>query len=415
MIFNVPKGKQRRAILGCDRRLNIFDGSVRSGKTVGSVISWLDYLDTGPPGPLLMIGKTERTLTRNVLHPIAELVGSGDYNLRSGAGECSIFGRRVMLVGANDERSEQKIRGLTLAGAYGDEVTTWPESFFTMLLSRLSLADARFFGTTNPDSPMHWLMTGYLQREEELSLRRWHFTLDDNPNLDPAFVAAIKQEYRGLWYRRFILGEWCVAEGAVYDMLDFGVNVVQQMPELVRHWVGIDYGTSNPTVFLMLSQGVDGRMYFHHEYRWDPARTGRQKTDPELSRDYRVWAEERLRENKVAPERVFYDPSAASFGLQLYRDDVKRLAPADNAVLEGIRNVSGLLGSGVLAFHEPTTRDCLAEMTSYAWDTKAQQKGEDKPIKVKDHGPDSVRYSVRGAWAVCRRVLSEWLLKQRRN
>src|SRR5690625_4830861 len=129
----LPKGKQRHSILESDARLNIWHGSVRSGKTIGSIIRWLDFVANGPPGELLMVGKTERTLKRNILDPIAEMLDEDEYRLVSGSGELWLFGRRIYLAGANDERSEGKIRGITLVGAYGDELTLWPESFFTMM------------------------------------------------------------------------------------------------------------------------------------------------------------------------------------------------------------------------------------------------------------------------------------------
>src|SRR5690606_31029182 len=132
-----------------------------------------------PPGELIMEGKTERTLKRNIIDVLEQMVGSRYFKYNLGSGEATLFGRRIYLVGANDMRSEGKIRGLTLAGAYGDEITLWPESFFTMLLSRLSVSGAKFIGTTTPDSPYHWLMKNYLERAGELDLKSWHFSLED--------------------------------------------------------------------------------------------------------------------------------------------------------------------------------------------------------------------------------------------
>src|SRR5512137_2397156 len=149
---------QRKSILEANARLNLWEGSVRSGKTVASILAWLIYtVKYAPPGNLLMAGKTERTLRRNILDVIAEIVPPTDYHLNAGTGELTLYGRKIYLVGANDERSESKIRGVSLAGAYCDELTLFPESFFQMLLSRLSLKGARLFGTTNPDGPAHWL------------------------------------------------------------------------------------------------------------------------------------------------------------------------------------------------------------------------------------------------------------------
>src|SRR5690606_9525321 len=247
--------KQLDVIANSTARMNILDGSVRSGKTIASLVAWIMFVSEASPGELLMAGKTERTLKRNILDVLEQMVGSRYFKYNLGAGEATLFGRRIYLVGANDLRSEGKIRGLTLAGAYGDEIALWPDSFFTMLLSRLSVPGARFIGTTNPDSPYHWLKTSYLDRAGELGLRRWHFSLEDNPNLDPAYVEALKKEYVGLWYKRFILGLWVQAEGAVYDMWDDEIYAVDEVPsQFTRYYVGVDYGTSNPTVFLLVGQ-----------------------------------------------------------------------------------------------------------------------------------------------------------------
>jgi len=401
MTLALPTGKQRRSILEANGRLNIWHGSVRSGKTVASVIRWLDFVAHGPPGELLMVGKTERTLKRNILDPIAELLDGDEFRLLSGKGEAYIFGRRVYLAGANDERAEGKIRGLTLVGAYGDEITLWPESFFTMLLSRLSLPGAKFFGTTNPDSPFHWLKRDYLDRAHELDLRHWSFSLDDNPNLDPAYVESLKREYTGLWYKRFILGQWVLAEGVVYDMFDPDKHVVKALPPIQHYYVGIDYGTTNPTVFLLVGVGQDGVLYVCREWRWDSEAKGRRLTDAQLSAELQRWL------GTVRPQRIWIDPSAASFIAQLRHDGI-RTWPADNAVIDGIQDVSTLLGAGRLKIHESCT-GLIEEMGTYVWDEKAQARGEDKPLKQNDHGCDALRYAVRGL----RRVWRPWIVAEK--
>lgn len=394
-----PSPKQRVSMLQSTRRLNIWDGAVRASKTVASLIRWLRYVDVGPPGELMMMAKTERTLLRNVLHPIVELLEPGEFRINLGAGEAELWGRRIYLAGANDERSETKIRGVTLAGAYGDELTTWPESVFRMLLSRLSVTGAQFFGTTNPDAKGHWLNRGFLARAGELDLARFHFTIDDNPFLDPAFVANLKSEYTGLWYQRFILGEWVVAEGAVYDMLDEDVHLVDELPELVDHWVGIDEGTTNPTVFLMLSLGVDGCLYAHSEWR------GRGKSPVAYSRALRTWLAARREEGRE-PRWIYVDPAAAHLREQFRADGITNVAAASNTVLRGIAGTSSLFAVRRLKLHRPTTAATWDELTGYVWDAKKQAKGEDAPLKVDDHGPDALRYAVRGSRSTWRRWLT---------
>lgn len=394
MAFEPLIGKQATSYANSDARLNIWHGSVRSSKTVTSIYRWLNYVNLeAPPGDLLMTGKTLTTLKRNILTPMSEITGE-DYTL--GGKEIQILGRRVQIEGANDERSEGKVRGMTIAGHYGDELTLWPESYFKMGLSRMSVEESKFFGTTNPDSPYHWLKKDYLDRESELNLKSFHFQLEDNPYISQSFVNDLKKEYTGLWHRRFINGAWVIAEGAIYDMFlddnsaESHVVNSDDIPwdNLIRYWIGIDYGTTNPTVFLLLGQAKDGTIYILREYRWDSKAKGKQKSDEEQAQAFLDWA------GKVAYKNIYLDPSAVSFGLALQNKGVKRVVKADNTVLDGIRNVSTLLSAGLLKIN----RDCeglIKEMSSYSWDTKAEEKGEDKPIKKDDHGPDALRYPVR--------------------
>ena len=380
-------------------RLNIWEGAVRSSKTICSIVRWLEFIATAPAGNLLMIGKTERTLRRNILDPIRDIVGKRNFRSNYGNGEVWICGRHIYLAGANDERAEGKIRGMTLVGAYGDELTLWPESFFAMLLSRLSVKGAKFFGTTNPDSPHHWLMKNYLKRGS-LNLKCFHFDLDDNLSLDEQYKTELKKEYTGLWFKRYILGLWVVAEGAIYDCFDESIHVVPRakLPRMRRYWVTCDYGTTNPSVFLLCGEGEDKKFYIVSEWRYDSSQHhGRQMTDAQQSKALRQWlASYRDKENRaIKPKWVFVDPSAASFKVQLFHDGVRGVVDADNAVLDGIRRTSSLIGVGRLLI----CADCVGlneEIMGYVWNPKAAKNGEDEPLKQADHGPDAVRYFVNG-------------------
>lgn len=381
--------KQLDVIANSTARMNILDGSVRSGKTIASLVAWIMFVSEASPGELLMVGKTERTLKRNILDVLEQMVGPRYFRYNLGAGEATLFGRRIYLVGANDLRSEGKIRGLTLAGAYGDEITLWPESFFTMLLSRLSVPGARFIGTTNPDSPYHWLMQHYLRRASELDLKRWHFRLEDNPNLDPKYVEALKREYTGLWYKRYIQGLWVQAEGAVYDMWDENIHVVDTLPSYFdRYYVGVDYGTNNPTVFLLVGKYQD-KFYVIDEYYWDSSSKGRQKTDVEYSKDLQEFIR-----NYPSINGIIVDPSATSFIVQLRRDRVGPIYQANNEVLDGIREVSILLSQKRLFVYGQKCPNLCREFTTYVWDARAQKRGEDKPLKQYDHALDALRYVI---------------------
>ena len=380
------------------KRLNFWEGSVRSGKTVSSLCRWIEYIVTGPPGDLLMIGKTERTLKRNVLDPLSDMVGEANFRYNRGTGECYVFNRRIYIIGASDARSEGKIRGMTVAGAYGDEVTLWPEEMFKQLLARMSVKGAMFFGTTNPDSPSHWLYINYLLRIIEGELTNgivFSFCLDDNDTLDPDYVSALKLEYTGLWYKRFIDGLWVVAEGSIYaEQWDEEKNtyISSDRPERIfqdfRRYIPMDYGTTNPMVFLDCY--YDGRtIWIDNEYYYDSKVKMAQKTDGQ----YADALEEFIKEQGEQFPRELLDPSAASFKAEL-RKRGHRVTEADNNVLDGIRMVASMIANGVIKVNKDKCPNFLKEIGAYVWDDKARLNGEDKPLKQNDHAMDAIRYLV---------------------
>src|SRR5690606_7810289 len=140
-------------------------------------------------------------------------------------------------------------------------------------------------------------------------------------------------------------------------------HVVKTLPPMRRYWVGVDYGTTNPTVFLLVGEGADDCLYVCREWRWDSRAKERRLTDAELSAEYQRWI------GNVTPYRVFIDPAAASFIVQMRKDGVRGIAPADNAVRDGIQDVSTLLGAGRLRIHESCT-GLIEEMGTYVWDAK---------------------------------------------
>lgn len=395
----VMSDAQINSLTDSTARINIWHGSVRSSKTIMSIIRWLEYIKSAPKGKLLMIGKTERTLKRNILDVIEEIVGQSNYHFSSGKGEVRIFDRVIDIVGANDERSENKIRGTTLAGAYGDELTLWPESFFKMLMTRLSIKGSMFFGTTNPDSPYHWLKTDYLDREHELNMASFHFTLQDNPALDPDYIADLEKEYSGLWYKRFIEGLWVMAEGVIYDMFNNDKHVVSEedlpvnVMEFDRYYVPIDYGTANPTTFLMIGERTnhngEWESYVLKEYYYDGRREQVQKTDSEYADDLIEFI------GDIPVEHIYVDPSAKSFITELKkRNEIRAsIMEAVNDVVDGIREVGKRLKNNLLFVMESCT-NILREFNSYVWDPKSQKVGEDKPMKDNDHCLDALRYYV---------------------
>lgn len=407
--LQVISAKQLTFLRHSTTRVNILDGSIRSGKTIISLLRWIIYIARAPlGGELVMIGRTRDAVWRNCIGPLqnSALFGAiaaqvvGNY----GAPTVRILGRVVHILGASDAKAEKVIRGMTVAGAYVDEITVIPEEFFTQLLGRMSVPKAKLFATTNPDNPAHWLKTKFLDRIERLAdWSSWHFTLDDNPSLTEEYKASVRQEFTGLWYRRFILGEWVAAEGAVFPMWDPLKHVIPwaTLPRMERLLAcGIDYGTNNPTAALLLglSREYDDhgnvssrRLYLVDE--WGVPK-GHASTDAALSTGLRAWLNRRhLNNQDLDPDNIIVDPSAASFKTQLWEDGIRNLVNADNDVEYGLKTMASLLGNTQLLISDRCT-GFINEVTGYSWDEKQAAKGKDAPVKVADHYMDAARYAI---------------------
>lgn len=397
-------------------QLAVWTGAVAAGKTIASLIAFLIAVDLAPQsGLIVMCGWTLQSIERNLIEPLQDERIFGDFAAQvhhtAGSSTAVIFDRAVHLIGASDSRAEARIRGATIVLAYMDEVTLMPEAFWIMMLSRLRTAGSRLLGTTNPANPRHWLKEKFIDRAAEVGMRTWHFTLDDNPYLSPEFVARLKRQYTGLWYKRFILGRWVAAEGAVFDMFDPDRHIVDVLP-VMKRWigVGIDHGVVNPFAAEVLGLGIDRKLYFVAEWYWDSKVRQRQLADVQYSAKLReFFASVRHPGSQlygIRPERVVVDPSAAGFIRQLHLDrhlfdGGVNVMGADNAVLDGILLMSSLLTTGRLLAHS-SCANLADQFQSYSWDPKAAAAGEDKPKKENDHAIDGARYVTKTTHQVWR-------------
>ena len=370
------------------KRINLLEGSVRSGKTWASLVLWAFWVATMPKGgSYLMVAKTLTSLRRNCLDLLSDLVGKANFDYSLSRKEGHLFGRLVYLEGVNDARAESKIRGMTLQGAYCDELTLFTEDFFSMLLSRLSEPKAKLIATTNPDSPNHWLMEKYIRRKDDLDMLVQKFLIDDNPFLDAEYINNLKREYSGVFYDRFILGLWVMAEGRIYDMFDRSKHLAEDAGrEYTAYYVSMDYGTQNPTAMLLWGKCEDV-WYVIDEYYYSGREKKRQKTDEEYYNDLvNLVVDRRIR-------AVVIDPSAASMIACIKKHGRYSVISADNEVLEGIRNTATAIQNGKILICK-CCENTIRELESYVWDEKASARGEDKPLKENDHCADALRYFV---------------------
>ena len=419
----VPFSKKQKKVLSWwlhptfkDYDAIIADGSIRSGKTLVMSISFVMWsMSTFKSKNLGMCGKTVGSFKRNVwvlLKTILQLrgykirklsdVGDNAYAIRKGPVENYYY-----IFGGRDERSQDIIQGFTAAGFLFDEVVLMPKSFVMQAIGRCSETGAKLWFNCNPDSPYHWFKLEWIDMAKEKKALHINFLLDDNPSLTEDVKDKYKRRFVGLFYQRFILGLWVLAEGIIYSMFD-RTMILNKLPpgvKINRHWVSIDYGQSNATVFIHIGMGSDNRLYILNEYYHEGRTTHIQKSPAKYSKDYFKWLEElgvhevndagMLIKYPLRPESIYIDPSAKGFMLQLFEDGEKRIRQADNEVKRGIELVSSIIDNDmfrVLAHCKHT----INELSSYCWDPKAQERGEDKPIKQNDHCMDALRYCVNG-------------------
>ena len=372
----------------CKKEAIVCDGAVRSGKTMAMGLSFFLWAMSGFQGQRFGIcGKTIASLRRNVLAEILpRLEGLGaTWKERRTENLVTVrfLGRenQFYIFGGRDESSASLIQGITFAGILLDEVALMPRSFVEQACARCSVAGSRLWFNCNPAGPGHWFYQTWILEAEKRNCLRLHFTMEDNPSLTPAIRERYERLYTGVFYRRFIQGQWAQAEGRVYDF--FEPEMVRPVPEgpFDRWYVSCDYGTVNPT-----SMGLWGRCggvwYRVKEFYFSSRRAQRQMTDEEYAAALQNLAGER----SIAA--VIVDPSAASF-IEVLRRKGWRVRKADNDVLSGIRLTSDCLKTGKIVICEGCA-DILREMDEYVWDLSSGNR--DRVKKEHDHAMDDMRY-----------------------
>ena len=373
----------------------ICDGAVRSGKTLCMGLSFVCWAMSQFRGAqFAFCGKSVVSLRRNLLNELTPLLGELGFACREKRSENLLAIRRgnlenrFYLMGGKDEGSAAFIQGVTLAGVLLDEAALMPRSFVEQAIARCSVADSRLWFNCNPENPQHWFYREWILKARERRALYLHFTMEDNPALTPRIRARYRSAYSGIFYRRFVLGEWTAAQGRVYDFFDRERDSVPVPAGPFREWrISVDYGTANPASFGLW--GRQGETWYRvGEYYYDSRREGRQKTDAEY-----VWELRQLAGDREIG-RVIVDPSAASF-IEALRREGFRVVRADNDVADGIRVTADLLKRRQIVICD-TCADCLREMETYCWDDKGQR---DAPKKEQDHAMDDLRYFAMDAAA----------------
>ena len=366
----------------------ICDGAVRSGKTFAMGLSFFLWAERCFDGKQFgLCGKTIGSLRRNLLSELVPYLRQMGMNVRERRSENLLIVQykghenRFLLFGGRDESSASLIQGSTLAGILMDEAALMPRSFVEQAIARCSVPGSRLWFNCNPEGPQHWFYQEWILKAKERNVLRLQFTMADNPSLSPRIRARYERAYSGVFYRRFVLGEWTAAQGLVYDFFDPNRDAVDPPEGDFSRWrVSVDYGTANPASFGLW--GECGNVWYRvGEYYYDSHRTGKQRTDAEYAEDLKQLADGR------DIERVIVDPSAASF-IEVLKRNGFRVVRAENSVADGIRVTADLLRAGRIRIGRDC-KDCLREMALYCWDERG---GKDAPRKEHDHAMDEMRY-----------------------
>lgn len=377
----------------------ICDGSIRSGKTVSEGISFFIWAFAKfNEQNFALCGKTINSFRRNVWTWSKSLLRQRGYKITESRDENKIiitFKDKVnyfYIFGGRDERSQDLIQGITLAGVLFDEVALMPESFVNQATGRCSVAGSKFWFNCNPDNPSHWFKKNWIDKAESKKLLYLHFTMDDNLSLSEDIKERYKGLYIGVFFKRFILGLWVVAEGAIYDMFDEDQNTYTSLKNDLLHYpdpvIAIDYGTTNPLAALLCIDN-ENELLIHSEYYFNSRAEGYQKTDEQYLDDLDKWLKKIYGEN-MYPQFIV-DPSAASF-IVAARTRGYRVKEANNTVLDGIRNVSTFMAKRILKINKSCT-NLIREILGYVWDDSSKIERE-KPLKMNDHAVDAMRYWI---------------------
>ena len=370
-------------------------GAVRSGKsfvdTAFIVPKYLRLLKN-EPGLNVILGVSKETIERNVLTPMRELYGNkivGTINNRNVANVC---GQEVYCMGAEKKSQVAKIQGSSIKYCYGDEIAKWNKDVFEMLKSRLDKPYSRFDGSCNPEFPGHWLKE-FIDRED-IDKYVQHYTIFDNPFLTKEFVENLCNEYKGtVHFDRYILGKWTRAEGLIYPMWEDATEEPPQSTS-IDYVLSLDYGTQNAFACL-LWQKIGNTWYAVKGYYYSGREKGISKTDEEYASDLNEFVKPEIEKlwaiyGKGKKIKTIVDPSAASFITLLRKLEYYKVIPADNSVLDGIRDTASAMQTGKIKIN-PKIKEWVDEVQGYVWD---EDSLEDKPIKVNDHYMDAMRYFV---------------------
>lgn len=409
-----PDKERRAKVLKSIARtgyLTIWEGSVRSSKTVVALMAFAFYVTRSVERNFLISGRTVGTVEKNCIledYGLLNMLPGSDYrkvgesraivfNVRGEDGR--VIEKHIYVQGAADIRAYMALRGNSYGGWLADEINMHDKEFVVEALKRTAVSkDRRHFWTLNPDNPHHWVYKEFIDYYDSLDKEQrkalggyhwWHFTPEDNPAMTPEMYQSLVLQYpKGSYlYDRYILGLRVMAEGLIYPR----VNAALFRPEAdmagteVRY-CAIDFGATHATVMLF------GGIFKGNKKDWRIVAEYFDEDSDKTTYDHYCAFLSICEKLRVEPNRIIIaiDPAAKVLRQEFVRHGLNVIR-AKNDVLPGIEYTRNLLYDGSLLFSD-SCRDMLPEFASYSWDPKASERGEEKPIKQNDDRMDALRY-----------------------
>lgn len=385
----------------------IAEGAIRAGKTIIMGLSFILWsMQKSSDINYAICGKTVASTRRNIIEPLIEMLKQRKFKVidRKTEGKLIVIKNNnkntYYIFGGKDEGSASLIQGITLGGVLFDEVALMPRSFVEQAMARCSVNGSKYWFNCNPEGPQHWFYVEHILKWKERKYIRIHFCLEDNPSLSKERIDNYKSLYTGIFYKRFILGEWAFANGIVYDMVtdeNFYYNSnrksvipIKIIENDIKPYYGVDFGTANPQVYLEVYKYVDYAkkemcFYVENEYYWNSRKKLMQKTPDEYVSDFNNWCKEF--------SYLIIDPSATPLKAA-HRKYGHNVINAKNNVEEGIIGLSTLFANKMIKINKDNCPNLCAELGLYRWNEKKLNNGVEEVLKENDHCCDALRYAI---------------------
>lgn len=388
-LFTKKQQKVLQSYLNDDWKYLFLIGAVRSGKTY--ISNWMFLLE------LKRVAKLAKT--NNVKRPIYILAGYSSNSINTNIiasienefginipvdrhGHYHLFDVEIVPAYTGSIRGIGSIRGATAYGALIDEGTLADQGVFQEIINRCSIEGARIVITSNPDAPTNFIKTDYIDNHDpKARIKAFSFTIDDNTFLAKDYVEALKAATpRGMFYDRSILGQWVTADGIVYQDFNKDTMVVDEVPDNLEYYCGVDWGFAkgHENVITVMGDDPDTDIsYLIGVY---------QSTGKYI--DYWVDIAQQIQDKRGYGINFWCDSARPEYVSYFQQQDIQA-RNADKSVMDGIEYCSSRIKLGKFKVLRSCAEPFLDDLYQYVWDPV---KGV--PKKEHDNVMDSFRYGL---------------------